>query len=475
MAAVVERMSSLDASFLYLEDRTTPMHVGSVLIFSPADDGFDYDRLVSLVTNRIAYVPRYRQRVREIPGGLLSPVWVDDADFDVTYHVRRSALPRPGTPAQLEEFVARIEARRLDRSRPLWELYLVEGLQDGRFAIVTKTHQAMVDGVHAIDIGQVIVDTDIDTGVPVPYTWRAAREPSSVELVAQAAIDVVRHPATIADNLRAGVLDTRRVVGRAASAVGDLAGAVARSAALPAPPSPLNREVGAHRRFVMVSTDLKDFQRIRRRVARSRGSMDVTVHDVILTTIAGALRSWLLTRGESVTTGESVRAMVPISLQIDGEERADSVAPCFVDLPVGESRPTMRLHQVAYSMQQQMESGQGVGARTMANLAGFAPPTLHSLGARVGSAMSRRLSNVVITNVPGPQQPLYAADALMTAAHPVIPLAKGQALAIGLTSYDGGVYFGLNADRDAMPDVDVLGQCLFDALEELREDKEVLA
>ncbi|KNX39424.1 diacylglycerol O-acyltransferase [Luteipulveratus halotolerans] len=473
---MVERMSSLDSSFLYLEDRTTPMHVGSVLIFSQADDGFDYDRLVSLVTSRIAYVPRYRQRVREMPGGLLNPVWVDDPEFDVTYHVRRSALPRPGTMAQLEEFVGRIEARGLDRHRPLWEIYLVEGLQDGRFAIVTKTHQALVDGVHAIDIGQVIVDADADSGAPVPYTWRAEREPSSVELVAHAAFDAVRRPTSLVGTVRSGVRDTGRIASRIASRVGGVVQTVARSAALPAPASPLNREVGAHRRFVMVSTDLKDYQRIRRRVSKSRGAVDVTVHDVILATITGGLRSWLLTRGESMTTGESIRAMVPVSTQVDGAEGgAGNVTPCFVDLPVGEARPTMRLHQVAYSMQQQIERGQGVGASTLAGIAGFAPPTLHSLGARLGSAMSRRMFNLVVTNVPGPQQPLYAADALMTASHPVIPLAKGQALAIGLTSYDGGVYFGLNADRDAMPDVDVLGQCLVDALEELREDKEVLA
>ncbi|AKU18827.1 WS/DGAT/MGAT family O-acyltransferase [Luteipulveratus mongoliensis] len=473
---MAERMSSLDASFLYLEDRNTPMHVGSVLIFKPADDGFDYDRLVSLVTNRIAYVPRYRQRVREIPGRLLNPVWIDDADFDVTYHVRRSALPRPGTLAQLEEFVGRIEARALDRKRPLWELYLVEGLEDGRFAIVTKTHQALVDGVHAIDIGQVIVDSDVETADPVPHSWRAAREPSSVELVAQAAIDVVRRPAHVLDGVRSGLLDATKVAGRAASVVGGVAQTVARSAALPAPSSPLNRDVGAHRRFVMVETDLKDYQRIRRRVAKSRGAVDITVHDVILATVTGGLRAWLLTRGESMTTGETVRAMVPVSTHVvEGDRPTEQVVPSFVDLPVGESRPTMRLHQVAYAMHQQIESGQGVSASTLAGLAGFAPPTLHSLGARLGSAMSRRLFNVVITNVPGPQQPLYAADALMTASHPVIPLAKGQALAIGLTSYDGGVYFGLNADRDAMPDVDVLGQCLIDALEELREDKEVLA
>lgn len=475
MTSVADRLSTLDASFLYLEDRNTPMHVGSVMVFKPADEGFDYDRLVSLVTNRIAYVPRYRQRIRDMPVGLLNPVWIDDADFDVTYHVRRSALPRPGTTAQLEEFVARVQARALDRARPLWEVYLVEGLEDGHFAIVTKTHQALVDGVHAIDIGQVIVDHDSDRGDPIPHTWRAAREPTSVELVAGAAIDVVRRPGQLVDGVKSGLGDAKNVVGRAASAAGGVAQTLAKTATRPAPSSPLNREVGAHRRYVMVGTQLADYQQVRKRVARAKGAIDVSVHDVVLATVSGGLRAWLLTRGESVTTGESIRAMVPVSTVTDTDDGPlELVKPCFVDLPVGEQRPTMRLHQVAYSMHQQMEGRQGVSAGALAGLAGFAPPTLHSLGARLGSAMSRRMFNVVVTNVPGPQQPLYAADALMTASHPVIPLAKGQALAIGLTSYDGGVYFGLNADREAMPDVDVLGQCLVDALDELLDDREVL-
>src|SRR6478609_1295289 len=373
------------------------MHVGSVMVFQPPDEGFDYDRLVRLVSTRIAYVPRYRQRVREVPGHLANPVWVDDEDFDVTYHVRRSALPRPGSDEQLEEFVARIQPRPLDRNRPLWEVYLVEGVAEGR-----------------------------------------------------------------------------AIGGRVVGALGAVASTVARSAARPAPTSPLNAEIGEARRYCMVGTDLDDYRKVRARLARGTYSDDVTVNDVVLATISGALRSWLLTRGEAVHNATTVRAMVPVSVYdaSDMTRLGNRVTACFVDLPVGEPSASMRLHQIAFSMRQQMEGGQAVGAESLVGLAGFAPPTLHSLGARLGSAMSRRLFNVVITNVPGPQQPLYAGDARMLSSYPVMPLARGQAVSIGLTSYDGGVYFGLNADRDAMPDVDVLGQCLVDSLAELVESRE---
>jgi len=468
---VSDRLTSLDASFLYMEESTTPMHVGSVMVFQPPDEGFDYDRLVSLIHNRIDLVPRFRQRVREVPGRLANPVWVDDEQFDVAYHVRRSALPNPGDDAQLEEFVARIQSRPLDRRRPLWEVYLIEGLAEGRFAIVTKSHQALVDGIHALDIAHMIVNGEPDHEGTTTETWRPAREPSDIELVTSALLDAVRRPSRIADNVRGGVEDVKSIGGRVFSAVGDVVSTVARTAARPAPVSPLNAEIGAARRYIMVGTDLADFRTVRKRLVRGNHADDVTINDVVLATISGALRAWLLTRGEPVQSATTVRAMVPVSVY-DSDDTArlgNRVTACFVDLPVGEPSASMRLHQIAFAMRQQMEGGQAIGAESLAGLAGFAPPTLHSLGARLGSAMSRRFFNVVITNVPGPQQPLYVRDALMVSTYPVIPLARGQAVSIGLTSYDGGVYFGLNGDRGAMPDLDVLGHCLIDSLAELVE------
>ena len=447
------------------------MHVGSVMVFQPPDEGFDYDRLVSLIHNRIDLVPRFRQRVREVPGRLANPVWVDDEQFDVAYHVRRSALPNPGDDAQLEEFVARIQSRPLDRRRPLWEVYLIEGLAEGRFAIVTKSHQALVDGIHALDIAHMIVNGEPDREGTTTETWRPAREPSDIELVTSALLDAVRRPSRIADNVRGGVEDVKSIGGRVFSAVGDVVSTVARTAARPAPVSPLNAEIGAARRYIMVGTDLADFRTVRKRLVRGNHADDVTINDVVLATISGALRAWLLTRGEPVQSATTVRAMVPVSVY-DSDDTArlgNRVTACFVDLPVGEPSASMRLHQIAFAMRQQMEGGQAIGAESLAGLAGFAPPTLHSLGARLGSAMSRRFFNVVITNVPGPQQPLYVRDALMVSTYPVIPLARGQAVSIGLTSYDGGVYFGLNGDRGAMPDLDVLGHCLIDSLAELVE------
>jgi diacylglycerol O-acyltransferase / wax synthase len=465
---VPQRLTTLDASFLYLEEETTAMHVGSLMTFQAPEGGFDYERLVELVSARIAGVPRYRQKVRTVPGHLANPVWVDDEDFDVTYHVRRSALPRPGTDQQLLDLVARVQVRPLDRDRPLWEVYLVEGLADGGFAIVTKTHQALVDGVNAVDIGQLILDpTEVVPGLPSD-TWTPEPEPSDLDLVVSAVSDLVQRPGDLIDAVVHGLGEVRAVGLRVAGQVGRLASVVAHTAARPAPTSPLNAEIGSARRFVTVATDLADYRAIRAKLSRS-GENDVTINDVVLATVAGALRNWLLTRGEPVRPSTTVSALVPLSVRDDvGATRlGNSVQAFVVRLPVGEPSPVMRLHQVAYAMRAHQDTGRAIGAEALVGLAGFAPPTLHSLGARVASAMSRRMFNLVVTNVPGPQQPLYAAGARMLASYPVMPLAKGQAVSIGLTSYDGNVYYGLNADRDAMADVDVLAQCLVDALAEL--------
>ncbi|MDQ1538813.1 MAG: diacylglycerol O-acyltransferase / wax synthase, partial [Actinomycetota bacterium] len=243
------------------------MHVGSVMVFQPQEGGFDYDRLVALISQRISFVPRYRQCVREVPGRLANPVWVDDEDFDVAYHVRRSALPRPGSDTQLQEFVARIQSRRLDRRRPLWEVYLIEGLAGGRFAIITKSHQALVDGVNALDIAHVVVDGASDSEEPITKTWRPAREPTDVELIASAFVDAVRRPSHVADNVRGAITDVKAVSRPVISAVGAVVSTVARTAVRPAPTIPLNAEIGEARRYVIVGTDLADYRMVRSRIA----------------------------------------------------------------------------------------------------------------------------------------------------------------------------------------------------------------
>ena len=459
---MADRLSPLDVSFFYLETPTTHMHVGGVAILQPPDEGFDFDAFAALVEKRLPLVPRYRQKVKWVPAHVGNPVWVDDPDFDISYHVRRSALPKPGNEEQLKEFVARIQSRALDRARPLWEMYVLEGLADGRVAIITKTHHAMVDGISAVDISTLILDTSPKPRDTPPDNWVPQPEPSGVELLGGAVLDWLRKPSQIVDTARTGALDVRRVVGQAAGLLGGVAATV-RTTAKAASATPLNVDIGAARRFGMARTDLDDYKRVR----KLHGG---TINDVVLATVSGALRSWLQTRGESVT-GLTVRAMVPVSVRAESEQGAggNRVSSYFVELPVSEPNPVMRLHQVSYAMAGHKDSNQAVSADALVALSGFAPPTLHALGARLAGGFTRRMFNLVVTNVPGPQIPLYANGAQMLEVFPVVPLAKGQAVVVGLTSYKGGVYYGLNADRDAMPDVDVLAQCIEESLAELVE------
>lgn len=454
-----DRLSPLDVSFLYMEEPSTPMHVGGVAIFQVPEEGFDYERLVRLIRDRIGLVPRYRQRVRWVPGRLANPVWVDDEDFDVTYHVRRSALPRPGTQEQLNELVARIMSRPLDRDRPLWEMYLVEGLEHDRFAVLTKTHHAMVDGIAAVDIGQVILDPTPEPREVPADDWRPLREPSSAELVAGAVNEIARSPKAVVDTVRTGIGDVQETATQVGRNLIGLAAAV-RTMSRPARSGPLNATIGGARRYATTETELEKLKRIK----RAHGG---TINDIVLTLLAGALRAWMMTRGESVTARSSVRAMVPVSVRTPGDGSGNQIAAFLCDLPIGEPDPIIRLQRVRFEMDMLKETGQMLGATALVGVASFTPPTVHSLGARVVSGLSRRVYNVVITNVPGPQFPLYAAGARMLTAYPIVPLARGQAVSIGLTSYDGGVFFGLNADREAMPDVDILAQCIDDAIEEM--------
>jgi diacylglycerol O-acyltransferase / wax synthase len=454
---MVERLTALDASFLYLEERRNPMHVGGVLVLEAPDDGLD--ALASLVAARLPLVPRYRQRVVEVPGNLANPVWADDPDFDCAYHVRRSALPRPGTQAQLLELVSRLMSRPLDRGRPLWELYLVEGLAGNRVAVVTKTHPALVDGLSAIDIGQVLLDVDPDAAPPPPDEWAPRRPPRTGTLVLQALEEYVRRPTAVLDAARHAVTDVRANVARVAGVGRDLLSAT-RSAVFPAPPTPLNTTTGRQRRVAVARAALDDVKKVR---ALHGG----TVNDVLLTVVTGALREWLLSRGEPVTGSTSVRALVPVSLQDADASPGGRVAAFLVDLPVGEPNPGVRRARLGYAMRGVALQGRSVGADRLIALTGFAPPTMHALGVRAARGLSRRLFNLVVTNVPGPQVPLYAAGSRVLEVFPVVPLARGQGLAIGMTSYDGCVFIGLNADRDSVGDVDVLADLIEQEVAEL--------
>ncbi len=449
----MERLRPGDMALLSMDSANSPMHLATVEIFEPGDEGFDYRTLVSLVGDRLAFVPRYRQRLLTVPGSLARPVWVDDDDFDITYHVRQSALPRPGSMEQLEELVARIIARPLDRTRPLWEMYLIEGLEDGRFAILVKSHQTLVDGISTIDIGQVILDVDTVARERIPDEWVPRREPSSAALIAEAVEEQLRNPVSAVGGLRDGVSSLVKAsplfAGRRA-----------------VPDSPLQVTLSQQRRFHAVRTCLDDYRKVR----RFHGG---TVNDVVLATVTGALRAWLMTRAESVHSSRQLRAMVPMGVMdkdLEPTSLGSQVAGTVMTLPIGEQSPVVRLHQVSYALKAHKETGKAVSALRLIGVGGFAPTTFHALGARVAAEVAgQRGFNVVITNVPGPQFPLYACDSRMLESYPVQPLLPGHALSIGVTSYDGGVHYGLTADRDAIPDVDVIGQCITEALTELVE------
>ncbi|CDP84382.1 MULTISPECIES: WS/DGAT/MGAT family O-acyltransferase [Mycolicibacterium] len=466
---MVSRLSASDAAFYHLENTATPMYVGSLSILRKPRTGLSYETLLETVERRLPQIPRYRQKVREVTLGLARPVWVDDADFDITYHIRRSALPSPGSDAQLHDLIARLGSRPLDRTRPLWEMYLVEGLTKNRIAIYTKTHQALVNGMPALEIGHVIVDR---TQKPPEFgedIWIPAREPSDRQLVLGAIGEWIARPTSQLAALR----DTVTEVATSASelaAVGRRVAEVARTVARgTAPSSPLNTRVSRNRRFSVDQHRLEDY-----RLVRARYNCDI--NDVVLAVVAGALRNWLLSRGEPVTPTTTVRAMAPMSVYPDAEldssgpgQAISEVSPFLVDLPVGEGNAVVRLSQIAHATESHPTAASLVDARTIVTLSGFAPPTLHAMGIRVATGFSARLFNLLITNVPGAQKQMYIAGTKLLETYAVPPLLQNQVLAIGVTSYDGQLYFGINADRDAMSDVDVLPSLLRESLEELLE------
>jgi diacylglycerol O-acyltransferase / wax synthase len=457
---MADRLSALDVSFLYLEEPTTPMHVGAVVLFDPPEEGFSHSRLVELIGQRIAFVPRYRQRVKWVPGGIASPVWIDDADFDITYHVRHSALPSPGSVGQLRELVGRIMARPLDRSRPLWEVYAVEGLADGRVAVLYKTHHALIDGIGAMDIGQVILDRSPEHRPSQEDAWRPRREPTDAELVAEAFAELVGRPAAAVEALRHS-LNRPVVTATTKRAAATLGGLVSALSTVRNPPeqSAINGPIGEARRFGMATSRLSDAKLV-------KDTHGGSVNDVVLATVCGALRTWLLKRGEPIEPGDRIRALVPVSVRT-ASASGNAISSFLVDLPIGVDAPLERLTAISDGMNAHKRSGQMIGAEALVRVASFTPGTVHSLGARVVNDLSDRLFNLVVSNVPGPQFPLWAAGARMVAAHPIVPLAKNQTIAIGVTSYDGGLHWGINADRDTTPDVDDLADALEAALAEL--------
>jgi WS/DGAT/MGAT family acyltransferase len=465
---MVTRLSPSDASFYRLENTATPMYVGSLSILRRPRAGLSYEALLATVEQRLAQIPRYRQRVRELIG-LARPVWIDDPDFDITYHVRQSALPSPGSDEQLHELIARLAARPLDKSRPLWEMYLVEGLAKNRVALYTKSHQALINGMTALEIGHVIADR---TRRPPPFPedlWIPERDPGNTRLLLGALSDWVMGPGAQLQAVGSAVAGLATNYGELLDAgrrVVDFARTVARGTA---PSSPLNARVSRNRRFTVARGSLEDYRTVRARY-------DCDVNDVVLAVVAGALGNWLMSRGEGVSPTATIRAMAPLSVYSDVQldstgpgQTISQVTPFLVDLPVAEGNAVVRLSQIAHATESNPTAASLVDARTIVTLSGFAPPTLHAMGIRVAAAFSARQFNLLITNAPGAQSQMYVAGTKLLETYAVPPLLHNHALAISVTSYNGMLYFGINADRDAMSDVDLLPGLLNQSLEELLE------
>jgi WS/DGAT/MGAT family acyltransferase len=456
---VPARLTALDSSFLHLEDNGAHMHVAAVMTFEGEPPA--YVDLVGAIEARLHLVPRYRQRLAFVPLGQGRPRWVDDPHFNARYHIRHTALPAPGSDEELKRLAARIFGQQLDRSKPLWELWLVEGLDDNRFALLSKTHHALVDGVSGVDIVSILFDVvpNPDAPGPPPTTpWLPRPVPTQTELLAEALMERTTVPAEALRGVRAMTRAPRQVAERLAGGIAGL-GSMALAGLSPAPRTLLNVDIGPHRRYTWVDADLSRFKAI-------KSNLGGTVNDVVLTAVTLGLGRWMRERGED-TDGVVLRAMVPVSVRAETQEGAlgNRVATMWAPLPVGVEDPEAAFTEIHEAMRGLKESGQAVGAETLTQLADFAPPTIMSQAARLQAR--QRFFNLVVTNVPGPQVALYLLGRRMLALYPVVPLALKQALGIAIMSYDGRLGFGLLADFDALPDLEDIAAHLEGAIDDL--------
>jgi WS/DGAT/MGAT family acyltransferase len=453
-----EHVSPLDATFLELEeaDPTAHMHIGGVMIFDPLPDGGTptIEGVRELLLERLGAMPRYRQRLSEpTTGGLTWPSWVPDADFDIARHARRAALPAPGGEAELTEWAAEFWSHRLERGKPLWEMVLLEGLQDGRWALASKTHHCMVDGVGSVDVAHLLLDatpepaprpsaddtpTETDGGTGLTHL------PASLLRGLRAGVDAVLHPAELADIPHRG------------RALADL---LLRNEVRAAPHTSLNGPIGKQRRFAVADARLEDLKAIKR-------ALGGTVNDVALAAATGGLRAVLEARGEQPPDA-GLRAMVPVNVRGAAEQLAlgNRITSLFVHLPVDEENELVRYARVLQDAERLKAGDQAMAGSTLVQLAGLAPPLLHSFLAQ--ALFATRLFNVTITNVPGPQMTLYAFGSPMRRVLGLVPLAAEHAVGVAILSYDGTVTFNVIADHDTVPDIDVIVQGIESTLDEL--------
>jgi diacylglycerol O-acyltransferase len=458
----VDRMSPTDAGFYFAESENIPLHVGSVTVFEGPPPS--YGDLVRLLVSKLPRVPRYRQRVRTVPLHIGRPMWVDDEHFQILYHVRHTAVPRPGGAEQLRNLAGRVLGQRLDMTKPLWEVWLVEGLEGDRWALISKVHHCMVDGVAGTDLMQLIFDLDPSAEHAEPVGWTPEPAPSTMSVVAGSLRDAVAHPVSQLGALPG--LDQLRQAPKAllrrGATLGSALPGLARQITTPMARS-LNGPIGPHRRWAWSETSLDEIKRV-------RAGLGGTVNDVVLTAITHGFRDLLEGRGE-LTDGLVVRSMVPVSVRRVGERGTlnNQVSAVFVDLPVAEPDPVQRLESLRGQMDEYKRVMNALDARSIIALGEFVAPTLLALGTRVGMRAGQWWTQTVTTNVPGPPVPLYVLGRQMCSLYAYVPIGAGSRVSIGIYSYVRAMTFGINVDFDAFPDVDVLAQGICRGMEELVE------
>jgi diacylglycerol O-acyltransferase / wax synthase len=438
----LQAMSVQDAMFLHVENDVTPMHIGGVSIFEgPAPP---FEDLRAMVEGKLHLTPRYRQKVRFVPLGMGEPVWVDDPHFNIGYHLRHSAVPSPGTEDQLRATAARVFSQHLDRARPLWEIWMVEGLEDDRWALLSKVHHCMVDGVAATDMMSLLFGESAEQATN-GEVWHADPEPSGLELIAHSASHRIHDPAA---QVRFALRAPRDVLRAAAGGARAL---LAAAPALRPTTSSLTGPIGPHRVWSWARVSLAD-------VKRTRSELGGTVNDVVLTLITNGYRELLESRGETITADRVVRTMVPVSVRAPGErgEYNNRVSAVFARLPVGIDDPAERLADIRVQMDGIKASKQAVAGDALAQLSGFAPPMLLALGSRVATRSAGLNMDTATTNVPGPQVALRTLDRKLLASYPFVPIVGTIRIVVAIFSYDGELYFGVTGDRDHAPDVGVL-------------------
>jgi diacylglycerol O-acyltransferase / wax synthase len=457
-----DRLSSLDASFLHLERPEYPMHVGAVSVlegapFFDADGRFRISEVRDLVLSRLPLMPRFRRRLMSVPYEQGRPIWVDDDRFDITYHVRHTALPRPGSWEQLVALTTRIQEGLLDRERPLWEIWLVEGVEDGNVALLQKTHHALIDGVSGVDVATLLLDLQPEYTPPVVAEWTAEPAPSASQLLLDTLHERVTEPAEIVRSIRSMFRGPRRALERARETAQSMSTMVTRDAI--APRTSLNAVTGRHRRLAVVRIPLSEVKDI-------RSGLGGTVNDVVLAGVSGGLRRLFLHRADD-TEDLQLRVLCPVSVRSDDQRGSlgNKVSAMFVNLPVDNRPAVERLEAISVQTADLKERRQAVGAEMLLGMTEYVAPTLMSLAARV--VHRQPFFNLIVTNVPGPQQPLYLMGARLLEAFPIVPLTRNLSVVVGILSYDGMLHFGLWGDRDAAADIEVLGSGIDDAFTEL--------